>query len=79
MKKTLILKNPTTKVKIYPNYMVITSDIENTVIGYIHIETLYINKTISLTSVQLLKLASFFKVYFIDHNGYVLASIRLES
>jgi hypothetical protein len=79
MKKTLILKNPTTRVKVYQKHMVIASDIENTVIGYIHIETLYINKTIPLSSVELLKLASFFKVYFIDHNGYILASIKLGS
>lgn len=79
MKKTLILSNSANKLKIYPNYMVVSSCQETTIIGYIHIQTLYINKAIPILPSELLRLATFFDVYFIDHHGYILGSIRLGS
>lgn len=78
MNRIFILKNPSTKIKIYSEYMVVTSATNNDVIAFRYVNELYINKTIYITPSHLIKLASLFKVYFIDHHGYVLASIKLE-
>jgi len=59
--------------------MVVTSNQESSVVAFRHIKELYINKTILLTPSQLLKMASFFSLFFIDHHGYILATIRLEN
>jgi len=78
MNRIFILKNPSTKIKIYSEYMVVTSPTHNDVIAFRYVNELYINKTIQITPSHLIKLASLFKVYLIDHHGYVLASIKLE-
>lgn len=78
MKTTLIIKDSSTKIKIHKDYMIITTNIESSVIGFRHIKEMYINKTILITPSEMLRLASFFDLFFIDHHGYMLASIKLE-
>ena len=78
-KKVLILKSPSTTIKIHSEYMIVNSLTHSEVVAFRYIDELYINKTISISPSHLIKLASLFKVFFIDHHGYILASIRLES
>lgn len=79
MKNTLILKDPTIKLKIHTDYMIVTSLTNSYVIGFCHIKEMYINKTILITPSEMLRLASFFDLFFIDHHGYILATIKLEN
>lgn len=79
MKKTVIIKEPSTTIKVYADYMVATSLHDNSIIAFRHIKELYINKTILLTPSELIKMASFFDLFFIDRHGYILATIRLEN
>lgn len=79
MKKTLLIKDSSTTIKVYSSYMIIASSSDSFVVAFRHIKELYINKTILLMPSQLIKMASFFNVYFIDHHGYILATIRLEN
>lgn len=79
MKKTLIIKDSSTTIKVYSSYMIIASPSQSVVVAFRHIKELYINKTILLTPSQLLRMASVFDVYFIDHHGYILATIRLQN
>lgn len=78
MKTTLIIKDPSSKIKIYSDHMIVTSNTNSSVIGFRHIKELYINKTIVITPSEMLKMASFFELFFIDHHGYILATIKLE-
>lgn len=77
MKATIIIKNSATKVKIYSDYMIIDTTQESRIVGFRNVHELYLNKLIALTPAQLLKMAKYFNVNFIDQHGYVLGSIRL--
>lgn len=78
-KRILILKNSSIKIKIYSEYMIIKSFTHNEVVAFRYIDELYINKNISISLSDIVKLATHFKVYLIDHNGYILANIKIEN
>ncbi len=77
-KRILVLKQSSIKLKIYSEYMIVTYAMSSDVVAFRYLNELYINKNIQITPAHLIRLASFFSVYFIDHLGNVLASVRLE-
>ncbi len=78
MKKELIFKNPNTKIKILPTYLQFYSNGLPMLLGYKHISHVYINKSIKIYLNDLYKLSKKVPVYIIDHNGYILATIKEE-
>jgi len=72
----LILKNPKTKVKVYKNYLELFIEGTKYVISFIHIDEIYMNQNIKLIPAELLKISKKCPLHFIDHNGYVLGTLR---
>jgi len=77
-KKVVVIKNPKTKIRVYQDYMIIKTPISTEILAYRYIGELYINKTINIRPSELVRFATMFDTYLIDHNGYILASIRIE-
>lgn len=78
MKKILIVKDSKSKIKIFDNYLIVSTLYESKVIGFKHIKEIYLNKLIKLTPAQCLKLAKSFNVNFINYHGQILGSIKVE-
>lgn len=79
MKKLLVIKESNTTLKLFKHYMIVTTSSESYVIAYRYLEEIYINKTVTISLSDVLRLAKIAKFYLIDHHGYVLANIRLEN
>lgn len=77
-KKILLIKDGNATVKCHASYMTVRTHEESYVVGYRHIEEMYIHKSIALTPNDCLRIAKACKLYFVDRYGYVLASFRME-
>ncbi|MEA3227611.1 MAG: hypothetical protein U9P38_00910 [Campylobacterota bacterium] len=75
MKKTIIIKNSSTKIDISSQYLVIKTVSQENIIGYRHIKELFINKLIDISMANCLKLAKKFDLYFINQHGKILAKV----
>lgn len=78
MKKIVIIKDSKSKIQIKSSYLDISSIYENRIIGLKNISQLYINQQIQLIPAQLLRISSFIEIFFIDHNGHILGTIKKE-
>jgi hypothetical protein len=78
MKKELIFKNPNTKIKVSKDYIQFNSNGLPLLLSYKHINNVYINKSIKILLNDLYRLSQKVPVYIIDHNGYILSSIKKE-
>ena len=76
MKKTIIVKNSKSKIKVYNNYIEIINMNENRVIGIRNIRELYLNQQIEISPSKFLKLLQEFKIFFINHHGKILGKIE---
>ena len=79
MKQIVIIKDSKSKLKIKSDYIEISTIFENRIIGLKNISQLYINQQIEIIPAQLIKISSCIEVFFIDHNGHILGSIKKES
>lgn len=77
--KILFIKNANTIIKFHSAYMIIKTNHQDYVVGYRHINELYLNKLIAITPRECIKIAKFCKLFFTDQHGYILASFRLEN
>ncbi|MDQ7060890.1 MAG: hypothetical protein Q9M43_07015 [Sulfurimonas sp.] len=75
MKQTIIIKDSKTMINICSDYLIVKSQSTETVIGYIHIKEIYLNKLIDISIAHAIKLSSYFDVYFIDRYGKILAKV----
>jgi len=78
MKKTVLIKDASAKIRFYKSYMAVNSLEQNYVIGYRHIRELYLNKCILITPRECIMVSKQCKLYFVDQHGYIVASFRLE-
>jgi len=75
MKQTIIIKDSKTTINVFTDYLVVKSQTSETIIGYIHIKEIYLNKLIDISIANSIKLSSYFDVYFIDRYGKILAKV----
>ncbi|MEA1892884.1 MAG: hypothetical protein U9N33_09250 [Campylobacterota bacterium] len=75
MKKTVIVKNSSTKIDVLSQHLVVKTASQEDVIGYRYIKELYINKLIDISMVNCLKLATKFDIYFINQHGKILGKV----
>ncbi|WP_151899673.1 hypothetical protein MLC52_09915 [Sulfurimonas sp. NW15] len=73
MKQIIVIKNSKTKLHVKQNYMIV----DDNVIAYRYIKSLYINKLLNISISECLKLSSIFKVFFIDRYGNLLGEVKL--
>ena len=76
MKQIVIIKDSSTKVRVYKEYLDVTNIYESRVIGLNNIKELYINQLIQIVPSQFLKLTQKFPVYFINQKGHILGCIK---
>jgi len=77
MKKLLVLREKK-QLQIFSHYLVIKDENSEQIIGYEQIKEIYLSDEFELPVRELIKLASYLPLYFIDHNGYIVGSISLE-
>lgn len=75
MKKTIIVKNSSTKIDVLSEYLIIKTKSQEDIVGYRHIKEVYFNKLIDISLTNCIKLATKFDVYFINQHGKVLAKV----
>lgn len=75
MKKTIIIKNSSTKIDVLSQYLVVKTVSQEDIVGYRYIKELYINKLIDISMENCLKLATKFDLYFINQHGKILAKV----
>lgn len=69
-RKKLIVKTAAT-IKVYDGYINIKDKFQDINISFLHIYSIFINTNASISLADLYKLATLFKVYFIDGRGYL--------
>lgn len=79
MKRMLIVKDSKTKVSIFDSYLNIKNNQNDQIISFRNIDELYLNKLIEIFPKDLIKLAKYMSVSFINQYGLVLAKVELEN
>jgi len=74
--KVLILRDPSTRLTIFKEYMVIKNILNDYIISFSHIETIYLSKSISIDIATCYKLSQKVPLFIIDHDGYILAELK---
>ncbi len=78
IKKELILKDKNIKIKIHQDYLEFTKNSNYMVIAYKFIANIYLNKQADVPLNILINLAKKVPLYIIDHNGYVVAEVKVN-
>ena len=75
MKKIIVIKNSSTTVHVFSQYLIIKTAFQENIVGYRYIKELYVNKLIDISLSNYLKLATHFDIYFINQHGKVLGKV----
>lgn len=78
MKKVLLLKDKTISIKTHENYIEFTNDNKEFIAAYRYISEIYINKQINVSVDEVLKIAKKVPLFFVDHNGYIIAKVSTD-
>ena len=74
-KRTLILRDPATKLRFYESYLEIVSVTGSYTVAFIHITRIYLNKTIDLDIGTFYAIGQKVALFLIDQDGYILAKL----
>ena len=74
--RILILKEPSTKLTLYPEYLHLKSIYHDTIIAYAHIQAIYLNKSINIDIATCYALSQKVPLTIIDEHGYLLATLQ---
>jgi len=75
-KKILILREPHTKITAYAEYLHIKNITRSYVISFIHIERIYLSKSIDTSLSTCYELSIKVPLFIIDQHGYILAELK---
>ena len=78
MKRTLIVKEPKAKIKMYETHVEISTFYETQYVGFEQITSVYLNRQIKLSVGEALRIARRVPLYFIDRNGNILGKICIR-
>jgi len=78
MKKVLLLKDKTIIIKTHENYIEFTNDNKEFIAAYKYISEIYINKHINVSIDDVLKIAKKIPLFFVNHNGYIIAKVSTD-
>jgi CRISPR/Cas system-associated endonuclease Cas1 len=78
MKKTLILKDKTIQIKIHDQYIEFVSENKEFISAYKYISEIYMSKFIDISLTDALCIAKHVPLFFIDHNGYIIAKVTTD-
>ncbi len=74
-KRTLILRDPMIKLRMHEEYLEIISPTNSYSVAFIHIERIYLNKSLDIPIGVCYALSQKVDLILIDHDGYLLATI----
>jgi len=75
-KRTIIIKEPDTKLTLASTYIEIKSINQDLIIALKHIDSIYINKSIDLSISTCYELSTKVSLFIIDEHGYILAKFQ---
>jgi len=78
MKKVLLLKDKTINIKTHEECIEFTNDNKEFIVAYKYISEIYINKKIDISIDNMLKIAKKVPLFFVDHNGYIIAKVSTD-
>lgn len=78
MKKRLILKDKTIQIKIHSQYIEFISQSKEFMAAYQYISEIYMSKHIEISLIDILSIAGHVPLFFIDHNGYIIAKVSTD-
>jgi hypothetical protein len=74
--RDLILRSKEVKICPHQDYIDITIEKNHTIYSYKNIASFYINKNITISISDIIKIARKKPLYFTDENGYVVAMLK---
>jgi len=78
-KRVLILKEPTTSLKVEDTHLEIKNLLNNFIISFAHVKAVYISKVIKVDIGVCYKISQKVPLFIIDQNGYILAELKVNS
>ena len=74
-KRTLILRDPATKLRCHDSYLEIVSVTGSYTVAFVHIARIYLNKNIAVDIGTCYAISQKTALFLIDHEGYILARL----
>ena len=74
--RVLIIKEIETKIAVHKEYIQIKNFEQDLIISFLHIRSIYINKSIEIGLKECYSIMQKVPLYIIDHNGYILAQLK---
>jgi hypothetical protein len=74
--RVLIIKEVETNIRVQKDYIQIKSFKQDLIISFLHISSIYINKSIDIGLKECYSIIQKVPLYLIDHNGYILAQLK---
>ncbi len=75
-KQILILKQNNTKITVHKEYMEIRTPQKSYIVSFLHLEAIYLNKTIDINIGACYAISKKIPLFITDHNGYIIANLR---
>jgi hypothetical protein len=78
MKRTLIVKEPTAKIRVMATHLEISTFYETQYVGFSQMTSAYIHKNVRLNISEAIRIAEHVPLYFIDKHGNILGKICIR-
>jgi len=75
-KKILILKDAKIKIAVHKDNLQIENNGSYIIVAFRHIAKIFLNKNIALSINECYRIFQKVPLFFIDHNGYILFTLR---
>lgn len=74
--KVLIFREPSTKLTVFEEYISVKNILNDYIISFAHIESIYLSKSIDISIDTCYKLSQKVPLFITDHNGYIIAELK---
>jgi len=78
MKRTLIVKDPKAKIRVYDSHVEITTFYAVQMVGFHQMTSAYVNKRAKLSIQEAIAISEKVPLYFIDQRGNILGKICMK-
>ena len=78
MKRTLIVKEPKARVKVFDSHLEISTFYETQYVGFSKMTSVYIHKHVRLNMADAFRIAEHVPLYFIDKRGNILGKFIVK-
>ncbi len=78
MKRTLIVKDPKARIKVFPSHLEIITFYAVQLVGFNQMTSAYINKRVKLTIEDAIAISDKVPLYFIDQHGNIIGRLCIK-